>query len=250
MAATSAAWDLTTAFGFVEPALYISKGAWSIGNEMVYYALTPIIVCTFNRSTALGNILTGVTILIGILFSSYILRADAALGAQWHTYINPFNNLFLYCAGIALFYNARDWQLSRIVSLAFFAVPLLMLVLYPAQGDQIHIVTGVARVVFCSASVALVLAFYKSAFTIPRALSAALTHLGVITYGVYLLHPIAYEIVLLASKNLRIEPEPSTVFTLTIITTIIAAQASFTLIEEPIIRVGKRFTSIRSNASG
>jgi exopolysaccharide production protein ExoZ len=38
------AMNLTTAFGFVDPSLYISTGAWSIGNEMVYYALTPFII--------------------------------------------------------------------------------------------------------------------------------------------------------------------------------------------------------------
>jgi len=243
------AMNLSTAFGFVEPDLYISKGAWSVGNEMVYYALTPIIIWTFNKSTTLGNMLTGVTVVIGILFSSYILRADISLGPQWHTYINPFNNLFLYCAGIALFYNARNWQPRAAASLALFAIPLVLLLFYPAQGDLIHIVTGVARVVFCSASVALVLAFYKNAFAIPRAVSACLTQLGVMTYGVYLLHPIVYEVILSGSTKLRLEPDPYMLFTLVIITTIVAAQASFSLLEEPFIRLGKQLTSRPKNAS-
>jgi exopolysaccharide production protein ExoZ len=36
--------NLTTLFGFISPSDYINTGAWSIGNEMVYYALTPAIV--------------------------------------------------------------------------------------------------------------------------------------------------------------------------------------------------------------
>jgi exopolysaccharide production protein ExoZ len=84
---------------------------------------------------ALGNILTGATILLGLLFSSHILHADESLVAQWANYINPFNNLFLYCAGIALYYNARNWQFSKPTSLVCFAVPLLLFAFYPAQGD-------------------------------------------------------------------------------------------------------------------
>jgi peptidoglycan/LPS O-acetylase OafA/YrhL len=240
--------NLTTAFGFVNPSLYISTGAWSIGNEMVYYALTPLIIYAFNKSLALGNVLTGATIMVGIMFSFHILHSDQSLVVQWANYINPFNNLFLYCAGIALYYNARNWQPSKMAILTLFTLPLLLFLFYPAQGDQIQIVTGASRVVFCLASVALVLAFYKNAFAVPRALSAPLTHLGVLTYGVYLLHPIVYPIVLLALKKLHIQPGSYGVVAVTILATIAAAQASFKLMEEPFIRLGKKMTS-RQNAA-
>ena len=42
--------NITTLFGFIKPAAYIPTGAWSIGNEMVYYALTPLIFL----STSMG----------------------------------------------------------------------------------------------------------------------------------------------------------------------------------------------------
>lgn len=41
--------NMTTTFGFFKPQAYINIGAWSIGNEMVYYALTPIIIMIYNR---------------------------------------------------------------------------------------------------------------------------------------------------------------------------------------------------------
>ncbi len=102
---------------------------------------------------------------------------------------------------------------------------------------------------FCTASVALVLAVYKYGFNLPRAFSVLLTHLGMMTYGVYLLHPLVYAAMLWALNKLDIEPCPYTVITLTMITTILAAQASFTLLEKPIMGLGKRMTAIPQHAS-
>lgn len=238
--------NLTTAFGFTDTSLFISTGAWSIGNEMVYYAMTPLIIYAFNKRVFLGNVLTAAAILIGLIFSSHLLNASSSLAAQWATYINPFNNLFLYCAGIAIYYNARSWQLSTITSFSCFVVPFLIFIFYPAQGDQINIVTGYSRIAFCAASIALVLAFYKNAFSIPQAISILLTHLGVLTYGVYLLHPKVYGVIVLVSKKLHFQLGAYTVIALTMLFTIILAQTLFKLLEEPFIRIGKKLTAMPS----
>ena len=235
--------NLTTAFGFINPSLYINTGAWSIGNEMVYYALTPLIIYAFNKRLVFGNLLTGATILLGIVFSFHILRTDESLAAQWAHYINPFNNLFLYCAGIAIYYNTCSWQFSKMQSLLCFAAPIALFVLFPARGDQVTIVTGLGRIVFCFASVALVLAFYKNVFMIPQAISVPLTHLGVLTYGMYLLHPIVYQSTLLAWKQLHLDIGPYGVIAVTISVTLLVAQASFKMLEAPFIRIGKKLTT-------
>ncbi len=41
--------NMTTLFGFVKPGFYMNAGAWSIGNEMVYYALTPMFLILYNQ---------------------------------------------------------------------------------------------------------------------------------------------------------------------------------------------------------
>ncbi len=37
--------NLSTIFGFIKPHIYMLTGAWSIGNEMVYCSLTPLMYC-------------------------------------------------------------------------------------------------------------------------------------------------------------------------------------------------------------
>jgi peptidoglycan/LPS O-acetylase OafA/YrhL len=98
--------NLTTLFGFVAPTEYINMGAWSIGNEMVYYAFTPILIGAYHWRKSIGNALTLVTIGIGLLFAFSLLNSANKLEVQWAMYINPFNNFFLYCAGIAIFYSS------------------------------------------------------------------------------------------------------------------------------------------------
>ncbi len=83
--------NLTTLFGFVSPGAYVNTGAWSIGNEMVYYALTPALIWIYNRRIAYGNLVFAATAVIGAYFAFYALSSEAILAAQWNTYINPFN---------------------------------------------------------------------------------------------------------------------------------------------------------------
>jgi peptidoglycan/LPS O-acetylase OafA/YrhL len=120
--------NLTTLFGFIKPTAYINTGAWSIGNEMVYYALTPVILAVYDRSTRSGNVLTGATVLVGLVFSHVLLDAQVPIAEQWGTYVNPFNNLFLYCGGIALYYNANQLEPSKATCLAILAAGLSLAV--------------------------------------------------------------------------------------------------------------------------
>jgi exopolysaccharide production protein ExoZ len=185
--------NLTTLFGFILPTGYLNTGAWSIGNEMVYYSLTPLIVLLFNRSRQLGNAFLLITLAIGVGFAFRWMSPQATLAAQWATYINPFNNLFLYTAGIALYFNAKGpaWSTARV--LVAMGVALGVFMLYPVAGDHVLLVTGANRFIFCAASVLLVLAFFKSTIALPKPLAMPLTQLGLATYGVYLLHPLVRE---------------------------------------------------------
>jgi peptidoglycan/LPS O-acetylase OafA/YrhL len=53
--------NMTGLFGFIRPTAYINTGAWSIGNEMVFYALTPILIGAYSKSRAAGNALVVTT---------------------------------------------------------------------------------------------------------------------------------------------------------------------------------------------
>lgn len=229
--------NLTTLFGFVMPTAYLNVGAWSIGNEMVYYALTPLIVAAYNRSVLLGNLLLLATAGIDAAFAIHWLHADATLASQWAIYINPFNNLFLYTAGVGLFYNAAGPVWSNARTFAAMIVAVAVLAFYPVMGDQALIVTGANRFVFCAASVLLVLAFYKSGIALWLGIATPLTQFGLATYGVYLLHPLVRELcrpALPASGAVVTVP-------LTIGLTLLVSWVLYHRFELPMMQLGKRF---------
>lgn len=233
--------NMTTLFGFVRPYAYINMGAWSIGNEMVYYAVTPLFLWAYHRRLALGNVLTAATIIVGLVFAFALLDQRVILERQWRTYINPFNNMFLYSCGIAIYYNFRKKTYDNRLGLLLIAVVGAAFFLYPATGDQIGIVTGINRVAFSAMAVAAVFLAYTMPPRLPAALAKPMEQLGVATYGVYLLHPIVISILTIAFAHLGIESEiafPE----LVIILTIAIALLSFRYFELPLINLGKRLT--------
>ncbi len=233
--------NLTGLFGFVPPYAYIATGAWSIGNEMVYYALTPIFLWTYNKKIGLGNLLFAVTVIIGLYFSSILMTPIKTLPDQWGIYIHPFNNLFLYTAGIAIYYNLRNIKIQQGLNLVILLSCAMAFIFFPIEGNQIIAVTGWNRIIFVMLSIGLVVGFYKFTLNITNIIAYPLEKLGIVTYGVYILHPLikiatnkAFSIIGVNNK--------SVIFTVIIINTIIISLISYYSLELRMMRFGKKIT--------
>lgn len=227
--------NVTLLFGFIAPSEYINIGAWSIGNEVFYYAFTPLLVLLYAKNKQLGNIAVLLLIIIGMYFAFYELDSSKSLSEQWQTYINPFNNFFLYACGLALYYNFHEISMKNIANILI-ALSVIIFCFYPVSGDQINITTGFNRIIFAIASIALVLGFYKLEIDLPNWFSKPFANLGEATYGVYLLHPIVY---LFVNKIIN---EPIFCILATSIVTIIIANISYQFYEKPFIKIGKKAT--------
>lgn len=232
--------NITLLFGFIAPDEYINTGAWSIGNEVFYYAFTPVLIALYAYKKQVGNLLVLTTILIGLYFSFYSFDLNQTLGQQWKTYINPFNNFFLYCCGLALYYNFHSVDLKKIAPYLIL-ISFSILIFYPVSGDQVNIVSGFNRIVFSFASVLLTLGFYKLEINLSLWFSKPFANLGEATYGVYLLHPIIFIFV-----N-KIIANPIACILITSIITIIAANISYRFYEKTFIKLGKKVTSKNKN---
>jgi len=236
--------NLTTLFGFIAPHSYINAGAWSIGNEMVYYAFTPFIIILYERSKVKGNLMLLISFIVALLFAFFFLDAQKSLSEEWSTYINPFNNIFLYIAGVAIYYNLKNIDIKASLLSILFGISLAIFMFYPVDGDKIAIVTGVNRVVFLFASIILVISFYKfsSYNIIPKSIQYPLEQLGIATYGVYLFHPVLNSYIVYAFKKVGIE-NPLILVATVVVLTISIALISFNLFEKKMIKFGKTITS-------
>jgi len=242
--------NLTTLAGFDEQYSYINLGAWSIGNEMVYYLFTPILIGAYHWRKSVGNLLTLAAAGVGLLFAFHLLSPSNTLASQFAIYVNPFNNLFLYCSGLAIYFNFRELKIPKNWHWPSLVLVTSMFVFYPASGDQINITTGFNRVAMSAISIAIVIAFYKCAPITPKLVGHWLGQLGIATYGIYLLHPIVIWYVrgafnmfeqMLELERIRYLPT-----LISIVLTIFIALQVYKYLETPLISLGKRLTAAKS----
>jgi len=230
--------NFTTLFGFISPTKYIATGAWSIGNEMVYYALTPIILAAFNYKLWLGNFLFIITLFIGLLFAFIFLHSDKIFAEQWAVYVNPFNNLFLYIGGISIYYNLKQSSINTLALSFVLLISILSFCFLPFSGNQIILVTGIGRIIFVILSFTIVISFYKMKFNkMPQMIKNSLESFGFATYGIYLMHPIIYGYTHNLIHNTFL------LFFTVVIVTIIVSIYTFRLFEIKLTEIGKKFSN-------
>lgn len=231
--------NITTLFGFIKPDAYLATGAWSIGNEMVYYSFTPIIILLYNYKKAFGNLILAVSIIIGVYFAFFRLHREISLVEQWSIYINPFNNLFLFVIGISIYYNFSNLTVSKWTNYLILITSITIFSILPFN-DQMHICTGINRIIYSLLCTVIVLCFYKMKNKKLTLAGKLFEQFGIATYGVYLLHPITI-VYLSYFINSTIISIP-----LSIILTIGIALISFYFFESKLIQIGKKYTTIAS----
>lgn len=234
--------NFTTLFGFIRPADYLATGSWSIGNEMVFYALFPIFIFIFNKSKIAGNILFLFTLFLEAFFAFYLLTSAVDIQAQWTLYVNPFNQLFLFSTGIFLFYNFRDRELKNWLCISIFVIAIILFIVFPSSGNQISIVTGFPRFIYSFLFMFIVLAFWKMNIKLPFLIEKSLNAIGIATYSVYLLHPFVNLGAGFVFKKIGWGLGVPQIF-LTCIITILLSVVVYKFYELPFMKLGKKATS-------
>lgn len=183
--------NATGLFGVIEIDKYIATGSWSIGNELVFYLFFPIVLIIATKRKWFLELFFALSLAIGIGFAFYFLNSNLSISEQWKTYINPFNQLFLFVGGMVIgkyFKNLKNNSLSLIILI----ISLVVLVLLSVEGDLINIVTGVNRFVYSLIGFGLTFSFLIGEVKLPKWLQFILSQLGHISYSLYLIHPIVF----------------------------------------------------------
>jgi peptidoglycan/LPS O-acetylase OafA/YrhL len=231
--------NYTTLFGFVAPYSYVNEGAWSIGNEMVYYALTPLLLAGIRYRRWVGGCIMAATIALGALFALRWMNPAAPIESQFDVYVNPFNNLYFYCSGLMLYYGLRDTKPGNRWCVGMLVVSGAVFVFYPLTGNQIYLAVGLPRLVFSVISVVTVYAFWKLPNVLPGTIGDKLEQLGMATYGIYLLHPIAMGWIASVLKRLGVFA-PVRFQVLVVAVTIAGSLLLYRYYEYPFMQLGKR----------
>lgn len=201
--------NFTGLFGFIKWNGYIATGAWSIGNELVFYALFPLffIFSKKTNKTAFWFITLVVSVLF-VYFSFFKISTVDTLTGQWRDYVNPLNQVPFFFGGflIGFFFNKKKntffSQASSIyIQTILVIVAILSFIFYPVKGDLVNIVTGWNRIAFILICLCLCTCFYKASASLPNFIHYPLSKLGEATYSVYLIHPLVRVVTQYVSKH-------------------------------------------------
>lgn len=187
-------------FGFWDASRDIATGAWSIGCELVYYTLFPIILFLTRRKKWLVLLITAGMALVGF-HAAFGLPAWPQYTPQniwWPGYVQPVYHAFFFTAGMALVaygswlaaWPRWIWWVLMGVSLAvFLGFPLL------ERSNPEILIAGKVRIVFSCCAIVATAAWAYGLATLPGVFQRVLTWLGAISYSLYLLHPLVYRVI-------------------------------------------------------
>ena len=237
--------NLTGLFGFVAWNHHIATGAWSIGNELVFYVFFPLFILSSKRSMPLFLTLSAVLLGIYLYFAFYVLDATRTLTVQFGNYSNPLNQVFLFLGGFVTGLFFRNRNVPGYVSLGVLLLGLGLFVFYPAEGNTVNLVTGWNRIVFTVACFAICFGFYKLPLRFPRFVDYPLTLLGEASYSVYLLHPIVYKMMkVMMAQAERILPVPRFALPLlSVAVTLVVSYIVYERVEKFFMRKGKELNA-------
>ena len=194
-------YNVTGVFGFVAWDRSIAAGGWSIGNELVFYILFPLMIIRNAGVNKLTSLLYLVTTLVFVCFAWSIIHDNVPIVDQWRGYSHPLNQLWFFFSGVLLCHFLSKYTVSPRWGYAIIAAAFLVLVFYPAQGDQSVIISGWNRMALSMVVLILVMAFYWIRPFTNQILHRALSWLGACSYSIYLLHPIVYKIIKVGNER-------------------------------------------------
>ena len=235
--------NLSGLFGFFKWDTYFSTGVWSIGNELVFYVLFPFFILFLKQFKPLLVLLTITLFGFYIYFGFLVLNPTQALGEQWRNYVNPLNQVFIFMSGFLMGYFFQKIKVKNYLVVTILTFSIFCFTFYPAEGNTISIVTGINRLVFTALSFGICFGFYQLAFQLPDFLHQRLSILGEISYSVYLIHPLVYQVIgilMKISNKYLFHFSDSVKLMLSIVITLILSNLVYEYFEKYFMKLGRK----------
>lgn len=211
-------------------------GGWSIGNEIFFYLLFPVLFWLICRSVRWALAVFAVSAVLIVLWAFVVVPSGLNDSERWWHYISNWNQLHFFVTGLVIGRYIKPGSFSRGASYGALASALALLAAanVTTRGD---LVEYWQRMFLSFATLLLVLSVYQLNWHSSALLGRILAFLGLISYSLYLLHPVVRDALMVVGT--RIVIGPMTALIVSVILTVFSSWLSYKLIETPGIRLGK-----------
>jgi exopolysaccharide production protein ExoZ len=232
--------NVTGLFGVFAWDQNIAVGAWSIGNELIFYLFFPVFMIFAKKEKMMLYFISFILLAAYVYFAFYLINPIIPLGEQGFHYMNPMNQIFLFLAGALLGLITDKLSVKNSTSLIVLILSIIAFMFYPVSGYTSELVFGWTRISFTIICIAICFSFFKMDYVLPKWISLPLSKLGEATYSIYLLHPLVWTSVLLFSKY-GVNLSTPVKICLAIPLTVIVSYVSYVTFERYFINKGKKY---------
>jgi peptidoglycan/LPS O-acetylase OafA/YrhL len=205
-----------------------SMGAWSLGIEIFFYVVFPLIFLIANSVSVRALVVTAITAILSQQTIMLLLQRWATEDPLrfWHYYTTPLTFALFFTLGILIYRSnglrtRRNLIWSLCAGAAIMSFSLFVNVnIFISNTSYL----GLTAIAFCAV-------FFAYRSELPGFLIAPATFLGNISYALYLTHPFSLIIARTIASSLQLGPAFRDIMYLMIAVTL--AWCSFVLFERP-----------------
>lgn len=181
--------NVSLLFGFADPGeSSIVTGGWSIGIEVVFYVLFPLLLPLVR--SRFGLVLLGVSFVSQHAYIQFALNTANDLPDAWAEYTQPLSFIFYFVAGL---YLARAARHGKLPHSRWYWLPMVLLlaVLFTIPSASYKsVLTGPTG--WALSLIAVLVAASSAGLRLGKKGMAIAELMGGMSYGLYLTHPFVY----------------------------------------------------------
>lgn len=233
--------NYTGVFSILAPTSYIAGGAWSIGNEIGFYLLFPLVVFLYQRSKVMFVAIMALFLFFHLYFAFFLLSPEVSIPAQWKMYIHPLNQVFFFMSGILIYFLNKTVKVESRVAIIGLILGVLLFVYYPMEGPKSTLIVGFNKVLFTFFCLLITWSVLNIGTIKVPSIHNLFIWFGEISYSVYLLHPLAWKAITILAKHSPILMGFFSKFTLALCLTLLLSHFVYKYYEKVIAAWGRRF---------